>query len=379
MGLSKRLASLDVFRGLTIMLMIIVDTPGSYDVNYSLMMHSPWIGCTLADLVFPFFLFSVGLSGFLSTRKQGNILTKPLIKKILRRTILLFLLGILFNTFPYYQVDEGLSLPSVVQAWANLRLFGVLQRIAIAYFLGIILSLLLKSPRRILLAAAALLLLHTAGLFLYAPDAPFGEEHNLEVAIGLIFPGPDHIYQGFGFPFDPEGIYGSISATANVMFGYLFGILLFSEKLTLQRLRKLAGCSLLFIAAGLLLGTWIPVCKSLWTSSYVLLTSGIGLLLLLGFLYLEKTLSCAPTLFHPFQAFGTNAIFFFLFSGFVEQSLGMPWILIDEAPVHEWIFTNLFIPFFPPEAASLLFSLLFLFFDWLVAEYLYHRQIFWKI
>lgn len=109
MELSQRLTSLDVFRGMTIMLMIIVNTPGSFETNYPLLEHSPWTGCTLADLVFPFFLFSVGLSGFLSSRKHGGCLTKPLLKKILRRTLLLFLLGILFNAFPFYQVEDGLS------------------------------------------------------------------------------------------------------------------------------------------------------------------------------------------------------------------------------------------------------------------------------
>ena len=379
MELSQRLTSLDVFRGMTIMLMIIVNTPGSFETNYPLLEHSPWTGCTLADLVFPFFLFSVGLSGFLSSRKHGGCLTKPLLKKILRRTLLLLLLGLLFHAFPFYQVEDGLSVSSIVQLWTNIRIFGILQRIALAYCLGVLLCLLLKAPRRILGAAILLLLLHTLGLFLYAPEAPFAKEQNLELAIGLVFPGPDHIYQGLGMPFDPEGIYGSLSAAASVMLGYLTGILLYSEKLTGQRIQRLAIYSLLFILSGLLASSLVPLCKSLWTGSYVIYTTGIALLLLLGFLYLEKNTSFASRLFQPFQAFGTNAIIMLFISAFISQSLCYPWLVVDEDPIYGWAFTYLFLPFFAPETASFLFSLVFLFFCWLIAEYLYHRKIFFKI
>src|SRR5574344_2067228 len=104
----QRLEVLDVFRRLTIMLMILVNTPGSYVHTYAMIAHAPWEGCTLADLVFPFFLYSVGFSGFLSCRKYGNTLTKKQFKKIIKRTIKLFILGIIFNMFPYYDVSMGL-------------------------------------------------------------------------------------------------------------------------------------------------------------------------------------------------------------------------------------------------------------------------------
>lgn len=361
------------------MLMILVNTPGNFDHVYPLMAHAPWEGCTIADLVFPFFLFSVGFSGFLSCRKYGNTLTTKQLKKIIKRTITLFILGILFNMFPYYDVSAGLSLESIHHFWAHMRVFGILQRIACAYALGIFLCLWLKSPRRISLAAILLLLIHTAGLYAYAPDAPFAMRHNISQAIDMIVPGAANVYQGFGLPFDPEGLYGTLSAAGSVMFGYLAGNHMCNNNQSPHPEKSLIIIGLLGIAAGYILGFLIPICKALWTASYVLLTSGIAITIIYLFSVVWNQAPTNRAVFRPFQAFGRNPLFFFFISAFFAQTFAFPWIYIQGTIAYDWAYTRLFLPFFSPELASLLFAILYLLICWLPAEILYRKKVVIKV
>lgn len=379
MTTDNRFETLDIFRGLTIMLMILVNTPGSYDHVYPLMAHAPWEGCTLADLVFPFFLYSVGFSGFLSCRKHGNNLIEKQFKKIIERTIKLFILGIIFNMFPYYDVSMGLSFDSIIHAWTHMRVFGILQRIACAYALGILLCLALKSFRRIGLAALILLILHTIGLYAYAPAAPFAMQHNLSQAIDIFIPGAANVYQGFGLPFDPEGLYGTLSAAASVMIGYLAGSRYCSENATSQHRNVFVLIGLSGIAFGYILSFWIPICKALWTFSYVLLTSGIAITVMNFFLIFSEHSLHYRTILRPLHAFGTNPLFFFFISAFFALTFGLPWIFIQDTIAYDWAYANLFLPFFSPELASLLFACIYLFLCWIPAEVLYRRNIIIKV
>lgn len=363
----QRLEALDVFRGLTIMLMILVNTPGSYEHTYAMIAHAPWAGCTLADLVFPFFLFSVGFSGFLSCRKHGGTLSSELLKKIVKRVFVLFVLGIIFNIFPGF--------PDI----APIRIFGVLQRIALAYGLGIILCLLLKSSKCILLGIAVLLLLHTLGLYLYAPNAPFDKLHNLSQTIDLVFPGAYHIYQGFGLPFDPEGIYGTISAATSVMLGYLAGKFINQQEQSATRIALFTLYGLLMIGGGLFLSLWIPICKALWTASYVFLTSGLAFVITGYFLHVLTHKNGTSKFYRPFKAFGTNPIFFFFISAIIAVALAKPWIIIDGLPFYGWFYKECLLPILSPNAASLVFSLFYLVLCWIIAEILYRRDIIIKI
>ena len=379
MHTAKRLRTLDVFRGLTIMLMILVNTPGSFAYVYPLMEHAQWSGCTLADLVFPFFLFAVGFSGFLSCRKYGGHLSAELWKKIFLRLVGLFLLGILFNMYPYYDASVGLSWESIVSFWQNIRIFGVLQRIALAYFLGMLLCCWLGKTVRIMFAGALLLLIQWVGFLLYAPEAPFVLEHNLSQAIDLLVPGAAHIYQGFGIPFDPEGLYGTLTSAVNVMIGYLAGRLVWKHSSKGLPIGRLTGWGLLCFLSGLLLGNWVIICKALWTPSYVLLTSGIALLLFALLLYLLDEKHWLVTLMRPAQAFGTNPLFFFFASAFVAQSMGFPWFMVEGQPLYDWIYQTFFMQLLVPEFGSFVFGLVYRFLCGLVAEWLYRCHIFLKI
>ena len=380
MNSSKRLPALDIFRGLTIMLMILVNTPGSYVNVYPLLEHAAWEGCTLADLVFPFFLFGVGFSSYFSCNKHGGVLSSTLLKKIISRTITLFLLGIIFNMFPFYQVDQGLSWASISDAWENARIPGILQRIACAYLLGTVLCLWLKSTQRILTIAALLLILHTAGLIWYNPANPYLLEHNLSLAIDLLIPGTAHIYQGFGIPFDPEGFYGTLSAAVTVMAGFLTGRHFCTPGLSPQAAaNQFAIYGIGCIAAGLIAGQWIIICKALWTASYVLLTSGIALLVLTLLVHLTESFTLPRKLLQPAQAFGMNSIFFFFASAFFALTFAFPWFMIGPDPVYDWIYNTIFLPIYTPEFGSMLFGLCYVALCSLAAEFLYRRKIFFKI
>ena len=373
-----RLAALDAFRGLAIMLMILVNTPGSYEHVYVQLEHSAWLGCTIADLAFPFFVFSAGAAGYFSCQRQGGEFTGPVGKKLLRRTAVLFFLGILYNMFPFYDVTLGFSTEGIVQWWAHVRVCGVLQRIALGYGLGMLLCLWLKDAWRIAGAAAALLAIHSLGFFLYAPAAPFVLQHNLSLAVDLIVPGEVHLYQGFGLPFDPEGFYGVLSTTAHVLCGYLAGRWASRQSLRQVSLRPLAVAGAAAVLAALLLNFAVPICKALWTASYVLLASGLAALLLAAAIYVWET-GEHRAVFYPFRVFGMNAIFCYFAAAYINLSLSLPWFIIDDMPVYDWIYQQVFLPFFPPKAASLAFGICFLALCWGLAELLYRRRIFLKV
>ena len=381
MSVSHRFVPLDIFRGLTIFLMILVNTPGSFEDVYPLLAHAPWFGCTLADLVFPFFLFSVGFSGFLSCQKHGGALSAALLRKILFRTAMLFILGIIFNTFPFYDVEQGLSLQSAAALWENVRVFGILQRIACAYCLGTLLCLLLKTGPRILTAGVFLLFIHCLGLYLYAPEAPFAAGHNLSQAIDVFFPGIAHVYQEFGHPFDPEGIYGTLSAAVSVMLGYLIGREYHAYQLFYVPQLRFIAYGLAGVFLGVFLSLWIPIGKALWTASYVMLTSGIAVLILVLLDVVWSGKSVLSGCLQPLQALGSNAIFFFFVPAFAAQSMAFPWGIVDEVPLYEWLYQNLFLSFLEsaPRAASFLFSMVYAVLCCLLAEILYRRKIFFKI
>lgn len=297
----------------------------------------------------------------------------------MKRAVKLFLLGILFNMFPYYDVTMGLSVDSISHAWSHMRVFGILQRIACAYALGMLLCLALKSWRSITMAALLLLILHTVGLYAYAPEAPFAMDHNLSQAIDMVLPGAANVYQGFGLPFDPEGIYGTLSAAASVMAGYLSSWWICEKKAFADNQKSVLLIGLALMAAGYILGFAIPICKALWTFSYVLLTSGIALTVMNIFLILWQNTRFCRILFRPLRAFGRNPLFFFFISAFVALTFSLPWIYINGVIAYDWVYKNIFLPFFSPELASLLFACFYLLLCWLPAEALYRRKIIIKV
>lgn len=362
-----RLVSLDAFRGLTILLMIVVNNPGSWTYVYAPFRHSDWHGCTPTDLVFPFFLFIVGVAMYFSFSRLGNRFDTGVGLKILKRVVIIFLLGLLLNFFGKFE-------------FAHLRIMGVLQRIALAYGAAAILVLIVKGAWRWLLGFG-LLFAYWGLLWAFGDGAPYSLEGNIVGKIDLLILGKDHIYGGFGIPFDPEGLLSTIPAIVNVIFGFQVG-----EIIARGTHRKMVPLRLILIGAvGLVLGlAWgqlFPINKPIWTSSYVLYSSGIASILLAVFFWLIDIKGYVKWA-HPLIVYGMNPLFIYLLNGIWVRSI----IYLIHLPLegesvsgYYWLYNAVFAPLAGNMAGSLLFALFHGVLFWFVGWLLYRKKIFIKI
>ncbi len=363
----KRIISIDVLRGLTIFLMIIVNTPGSWSHVYAPLLHAKWHGCTLTDLVFPSFLFVVGLSMSQSFRNLDTADSGKLMKKITVRAGLIFLIGLLLNWFPFY-----LTPPS------ELRIFGVLQRIALSFFGAGILIVLLKKRNWLIAAAVLLLLLHWGILYFFGGNDPYALEHNIGRYIDNFLVGEKHVYGGFGMPFDPEGLLGTLTGMSQVLIGYLIGKYLFKhQENTNKRILHVLYLSLgLFVVAKL----WnfiLPINKPLWTGSYVIYTSAIVTALLLVLIEVVDKRQLVKWAW-IFRVFGKNPLFSYILSG-VFVKLFLQVIKWGDTNLYAYLYSDVFSAIFSPKLASFAFAFCFTMFVWLFAYVLHRKNIIVKV
>lgn len=269
----KRYVSLDVLRGLTVAMMIVVNNPGSWSKIYLMLRHASWDGCTPCDLVFPFFLFCVGVSMAFALVKYAA-LNADALKKILKRGVLLYLVGLLLTAFPFYpaHMDPAMSFWQNWLEWASgIRLVGVLPRIAMCYVLASVLALCLKSSKKIACAIGVLSILHVGLLLLFGgPEGALTLEGNFARKIDLAVFGENHIYHGYGIPFDPEGLLGVLTGSCTVLIGYLIGRSIRSG--SMEQSQAGVSARIFVISAGLLLAGLalsivIPINKPLWSVS----------------------------------------------------------------------------------------------------------------
>ncbi|MFP4489413.1 MAG: acyltransferase family protein [Bacteroidales bacterium] len=367
---TQRLLSLDIYRGMTIVFMIIVNTPGSWQYVYAPLRHSQWHGCTPTDLVFPSFLFIVGVSMWFSMKKYGRTLNDRSLLKILYRTMVIFAAGFLLQLFPF--VGEDLS---------KVRIMGVLQRIALAYGLGSLLCLILKKQYMLWLATAFILLGYWALLYFAGGSDPYSLEDNAVLKFDLMVLGRDHLYQGFGIPFDPEGLLSTIPSVASVIIGYITGSLISGGKAGIRKALMVLFPGIALIIAGLIWNIWFPVNKPLWTSSYVLYTSGLSMIIL-GLMYLIIDVLRFKGWTGFFRVFGMNALFIYIVASLWTQVM----LLIKMGPAGEkvslyyWIYNNVCVALVgDPELASLFFAILQVLLMWILVYILYRKKIFIKV
>ncbi|MDR2064090.1 MAG: DUF5009 domain-containing protein [Prevotellaceae bacterium] len=199
---TKRILALDAFRGFTVALMILVNNPGSWSHIYSPLRHAEWQGCTPTDLVFPFFLFITGIASFFSFKKFDFKLDQTTFLKIFRRTLLIFFTGFLLNLYPFFDAGKPFSLQNIWNRLETVRVFGVLQRIACAYFIGICICLLFKSTKKIAAAGGVLMLLFWGILTAYNPQNPYDKKENACRAVDLTIPGENNVYKGYSRTLD---------------------------------------------------------------------------------------------------------------------------------------------------------------------------------
>ena len=360
-GKSARLLSLDVFRGMTVAFMIIVNTPGTWSHVYAPLRHASWHGCTPTDLVFPSFLFISGVAMFYSLRKYNFEFSGPSLFRILRRVLLIFAAGLFLNIFPHF-----------VRDYSTLRIMGVLQRIALAWGLGAILVLLIRR-NYIWLATAVILFGYWALMHFMGGADPYSLEGNYARTVDIAVLGENHLYRGFGMPFDPEGLLSTLPATATVLLGFMAGGLISANGSSWKTPGWLALTGTLLIGAGLLWGQYFPINKPIWTSSYVIYAGGIGMVILaLLFIIIDIWNLKGWTGF--FNTFGTNPLFTYLLAGIWTKT--MLAVKIGETTLYKWIFEHICSPLFEEQKlASLLFAIMQVLIIWAFGYILYRKKI----
>ncbi len=370
----ERLRSLDIFRGITIAGMILVNNVGDWEKTYWPLLHAEWHGWTPTDLVFPFFLFAVGAAipyAFAGRLARSGGDKRPFHRQIVRRTLLLFALGLFLNWFPFFTVD-----------WPNARIPGVLQRIAVVYLAVALAWLHLRNRGKIVLVVALLIGYWLAMTRVPVPGHGAGDlspEGNLAAWIDHALLG-SHTWRRAPGPGDPEGILSTLPAIATALFGMGIGDWLRSSRTPRQKLFSLlwqGGC---LMAIGLLEHRWFPINKNLWTTSYVLFTAGAAMLLL-GAIYYAVDVKHREGWSRPFSVLGTNAIFAFVGSTLMAKILYLiRWPAEGETiSLQAWLYERLFDSWLPDYVASLAWALAFVALWWSLTAVLYRRRIFLKV
>ena len=373
MNKSERLLSLDVFRGITICLMIVVNNPGSWEYVYAPLRHSAWHGCTPTDLVFPFFMFIMGTAMWYSFKKYGSRISKGAFVKILRRTALIFLIGLALNVYSKYSLE-----------WSSLRIMGVLQRIALAYGVASFIVLGIHSKKagtRTAIITGIILVGYWAILLIFGGDEPFSLEGNVVSRFDIYVLGAGHVPNFHGVKFDLSGLLGTLPSLGNVLIGYLAGSLMDGSANKSVAVKKLLTFGIAGIALSLLWSLVFPINKPLWTSTFVLFTSGLSMVSL-GVLLWLIDMNGKSGWTKPFQVFGMNPLAIYVLSMLLAITFRINFIPAGEGAllsVTRWLFEGFFEPLAGSMVGSLLYALTLTAFCWFVGWLLFRRRIFIKI
>lgn len=367
---ADRLVALDVFRGLTVALMILVNNPGNWAHIHPPLRHAAWHGWTPTDLVFPFFLFIVGAAMALSfARRSGAGATRAdLTRKLAGRAAVIFACGLFLNGFPFGlplspEAATGFVPADIGGSLATLRIMGVLQRIALAYGAAALIVVLLPGTRA--RVAAALVLVALYEVLMRLPLAAgwgagsFALADNFARLVDLRVLGEAHVWRIGGLPFEPEGLVATLPAVVTVLLGFAAGGLLRDGRPLPVRLRALLVAGIAGTAVGLLLGRIEPVNKQLWTVSYAVLMAGLATLVLVLCLWMLDVHNWRRGN-RPAVVFGLNPLVAFLGSGLLARVMGL--VRVDggdgaTVSLRHWIYTHLCVPVAGPVNGSLLYAL----------------------
>jgi predicted acyltransferase len=390
--LKERFYSLDVFRGATVCLMILVNNPGNWAHIYPPLDHAPWHGLTPTDLVFPFFLFAVGNAlSFVMPRLQAGG-DGVFWKKVIKRSLLIYLIGLFLTWWPffYWKADH-----LVFRHWVDpdnpqngVRILGVLARIAIAYFFASIIIYYLK-PKGAFLLGLILLLLYWALCFLLGnPNDPYSMTgwfgNQVDKAI-LHIP---HMYKGEGVPFDPEGIMSSMGAIVQVIFGYLVGDYIQKKGKNFEMISGLFVAGTVMLFTGFCWDMVFPINKKIWTSSYVVYTTGLATIIIATMIYMIEIKNVKLWLSKFFDVFGKNALFVFALSAFLPKILWLIRIPNGTNASGKPIYTDPWHWFYikvcakipgDPRIGSLAFAISFIIFMWAICWWMDKKKIYVKV
>ena len=394
--MNQRFYSLDVFRGATVALMILVNNPGSWSHIYAPLDHAEWHGCTPTDLVFPFFLFAVGNAMAFVMPKLEAAGPAVFWKKIIKRTLLIFGIGIFLNWFPFCFYENNIL---TLRTWNHafllsngeiigVRLFGVLQRIALSYFFASVIIHFFK-VRGSFVVSAFILFFYWFLCVAANPSDPFSITGWFGTGVDKNIIGAKHMYHGEGIAFDPEGLMNTFAAIVQVVLGYLAGNYILQKGKTHEMLNGLfvAGCVLVF--AGFCWDMVFPINKKIWTSSYTIYTTGLALLILSVLIHLIEFKNSKGAWSRFFDVFGKNALFIFALSGILPRFLALIRIpgAVDATGKQNyfsplsWFYETLCKPIFPsdPRIGSLIYALCFIAMMWFFAWLLHRKKIYIKV
>lgn len=390
--INKRILALDILRGITIAGMIMVNNPGSWSHIYAPLSHAQWNGLTPTDLIFPFFMFIMGISTYISLKKYDFRFSYPALRKILKRTVLIFLIGMAigwFSRFCYYwaSAPEGLSFGEKLwnASWTfdRLRILGVMQRLGICYGATAIIALTMK--HRHIPCLIATLLIGYFILLLCGNGFAYNDTNILSVVDRAILT-PAHMYKDNGI--DPEGLVSTIPSIAHVLLGFCVGgLMLAGGKANENRadmlnshLIKLFLVGTILTFAGFLLSYGCPINKKIWSPTFVLVTCGLASSFLALLIWIIDVKGYKKwSMF--FESFGINPLFMYVLGGVLSilfGSITFPWDG-GSISIHGFLYRILLMPVFGETGGSLAYALVFVALNWCIGYQLYKRKIYIKI
>jgi len=373
---ANRFLSLDVFRGMTICFMIIVNTPGSGAAPFAPLEHAAWFGFTPTDLVFPSFLFAVGNAMSFSQKKFIGMDAGSVFWRIFKRAAIIFLLGFLMYWFPFVQHNaSGWSMSPI----STTRIFGVLQRIALCYLFASLLIHFISSKTAIIVISALLLFGYWAILLIFSDhSAPYGMLTNAGTYLDKALLGDAHLYHGEGVAFDPEGILSTLPAIVNVIVGYYAGKFIQEKGKGFETISKLMLYGFLFIFLALCWNMAFPISKKLWTSSFVLLTTGIDLVWISALIYIVEIKAWNKATWTSFfTTVGKNPLPIYIFSELFVVILYM--VNVHGTTLYGWINQVLFQVIAPGAIGSLLFAICYMLICWTLGKILDKNKIYIRV
>lgn len=383
--MQQRYYSLDVFRGATVALMILVNNPGSWSHVYHALSHAEWNGFSGADAVFPFFLFAVGNALSFVMLKLQQAPTTAVYIKILKRTLLIFLIGYLINWMPFVKWDNSTLVPKDL---SKLRIMGVLQRIALCYGIAALIIYHIK-PRGTFLLSCLILIGYWVMCFLGGDqNNPYSMQGFLGTYIDKFILGENLMYKGEGSTFDPEGLFSTIPAIVQVVFGYLVGVYIQQKGKTFEMLANLLVIGCVLVGCGLIWDTTFPINKKMWTSAYVVYSTGLAIIVLSILIYAIEFKNKRGMWSKFFDVFGKNALFIFILSGIIPRIQALMRIkdgFAADGKIHYttpfgWFYKYVCAPISTiPEIGSLLYAIIILLVFWIIVYWMDKKKIYIKV
>jgi predicted acyltransferase len=382
---TQRLLALDILRGITIAGMILVNNPGSWEYGYAPLKHAPWNGLTPTDLVFPFFMFIMGISTYISLKKYNFEWSNATAWKIIKRTIVIYAIGLgiawfslLFRTWNSLAGEEisfWSRLGQSVWTFDRIRILGVMPRLALCYCATALIAISMKH-KYIPWLIAGLLLTYT-GILLLGNGFEYNESNILSIVDRAVL-GVKHMYKDNGI--EPEGILSTIPAIAHVLIGFCCGKLLLEVKDIHEKIQRLFLIGTILTFSGFLLSYGCPINKKIWSPTFAITTCGLASSLLALLIWIidvkEKKAWC-----RFFESFGINPLFMYVTGALFSILLGNIRVAFGEKSIslQRYVYSQILQPCFGNYLGSLVYALLFVSLVWAVGYILYKKKIYIKI